>query len=211
MLRGSYGYTDEDFVILTVADNQERKNLSRTAQIIRDFRDKYQVSVKWVLVTRIHSDVGWNLDDLSTAMNLKQEMLPLDRGMSFKELWALYALADCFLLTSKAEGVGIPALEAMAVGLPVVATDCTGLAESMRNGGGFPILPEKLEDDFIDPFGSSYRYLASPSSGVRQLHNVYTKQGTEVAKSRGRGYVETLRWERSAQIINTKLEELQNG
>ena len=205
MLRGSYGYTDDDFVILTVADNQERKFLSRTAQIVRDFRDKYELSVRWVVVTRIHADVGWNLADLASATNLTQEMLPLERGMSFRELWSLYALADAFLLTSKAEGVGIPALEAMAVGLPVVATDCTGLHENMLAGGGFPIEPEKLEDTFIDPFGNGYRYLASPASGVKQLHNVYTKQGTEVQTRKARGYVETLRWERSAQVINAEL------
>lgn len=208
MLRTSYGYSDDDFVVLTVADNQERKFLSRTAQIIQAFKDTHHVSVRWILVTRQNSPVGWKLGDLAADLNLVNEFMPLERGMSFKELWSLYAMSDCFLLTSKAEGIGMPVIEAMSVGIPVVATRCTGMEESMTKGGGFPIEPEEHEVRFIDPFGNGNRYFASVKSGVQQLLNVYEKQGTKEQCSKARGYVETLDWDSSAQILNIALGEI---
>ena len=210
-LRGSYGIAEDEFVILTVADNQERKLLSRTAQIIRDFKEQKKVPVRWLLVTRINLEVGWNIPDLVSDMGLVNETLPIERGISFKELWSLYVMADCFLLTSKTEGIGIPAIEAMAVGIPVAETDCTGLRENMRKGGGFPIAPEKMEDDHLDPFGNSRRYFASPKDGVRQLDNIYHKRGTKAQVNQARGYVETLDWKIGGNLLLRKLEEMENA
>ena len=44
------------------------------------------------------------------------------------------ATADVFLLTSINEGIPLTVIEAMAAGLPVVATDVSGVAEVVRNG-----------------------------------------------------------------------------
>ena len=206
MLRGSWGLAEDEFVILTVADNQERKFLSRTAQIIREFKVKTGTELRWILVTREHLEVGWNINSLLSDHGLLQDTFVVERGIPFKELWSLYAMSDCFLLTSKTEGLGLPALEAMCVGTPVAATDCTGLADAMRNGGGFPITPEQAEVPHIDPFGNSYRYFASVESGVRQLMNIKEKQGTDVQVRNARGYVETLTWDRSAQVLKAALD-----
>lgn len=46
-----------------------------------------------------------------------------------EELFALYAEADCFLFPSLYEGFGIPPLEAMMCGCPVVVSDCASLPE----------------------------------------------------------------------------------
>jgi len=46
----------------------------------------------------------------------------------------LLASADLFLLTSSTESFGLSALEALATGVPVVATDVGGVGEVVRNG-----------------------------------------------------------------------------
>jgi glycosyltransferase involved in cell wall biosynthesis len=46
----------------------------------------------------------------------------------------LLAAADLFLLTSVSEGIPLTLIEAMAAGLPVVATDVGGVAEVVENG-----------------------------------------------------------------------------
>jgi glycosyltransferase involved in cell wall biosynthesis len=47
---------------------------------------------------------------------------------------AVLSAADCLVLPSKWEGFGLAALEAMAAGLPVIATRVPGLAEVVRHG-----------------------------------------------------------------------------
>ncbi len=47
---------------------------------------------------------------------------------------ALYASADCFLFSSLTETLGLVILEAMASGLPVVATPAGGVAVNLRDG-----------------------------------------------------------------------------
>lgn len=57
------------------------------------------------------------------------------------ELQAFYSSLDCFVLASRDETFGVVAIEAMACGLPVIATRCGGPAEIISPGTG--ILIEK--------------------------------------------------------------------
>jgi sugar transferase (PEP-CTERM/EpsH1 system associated) len=62
----------------------------------------------------------------------------------------LLAAADLFLLTSVSEGIPVTVLEAMAEGVPVVATDVGGLPELIRHGESGLLAPpgnaEKLAE-----------------------------------------------------------------
>lgn len=51
------------------------------------------------------------------------------------DLRACYAAADVFLCLSEHEGVGVPLLEAMSFGLPVLAFEATAVRETLRGGG----------------------------------------------------------------------------
>ena len=51
------------------------------------------------------------------------------------DLVCAYRGACAVVVASRMEGFGLPALEAMALGVPVVATDCGGLAEAVGEAG----------------------------------------------------------------------------
>jgi glycosyltransferase involved in cell wall biosynthesis len=51
------------------------------------------------------------------------------------ELAAAYRRASCFVTMSEHEGVCVPLLEAMSVGVPVIARDCAAISETMGAAG----------------------------------------------------------------------------
>lgn len=73
-------------------------------------------------------DCGWELIDLQDDYNLRGEIifnpeLKVGRGVPEPTLAAIYNAIDIFTLPTRGEGFGLPILEAMSSGLPVVATD----------------------------------------------------------------------------------------
>lgn len=64
------------------------------------------------------------------------------------DLCAYYQVADVFLCMSEHEGFGIPLLEAMQAGLPVMAYDSAAVGETM-DGAGF-LFREKLFDELAE-------------------------------------------------------------
>ena len=128
----------DTLVVLTVADNQERKHLSKAMEIVSKVKHEKGIKVKHILVTKEHADVGWKLRDYAMTLKIPSDVMIFERGISFKELYALYAISDVFLLTSKAEGLCMPVMEAMSVGVPVVATNCGAMSELLLGGKRFP-------------------------------------------------------------------------
>lgn len=181
-IRQGLGWEDDTFIVLTVADNQERKNLAAAMEMIAAFaideieernqagfvvkkRDSRH-NVQWHLVTRVDSPVGWKLDDLAMRLGVMDRVATYNRGVPPQSLWAMFAGADAFLLTSKAEGLAIPVMEAMATRLPVIGTDCGAIAEHLADGRGLLI---ETEYDYTDPFGNGDRMMASIADGVDKL------------------------------------------
>lgn len=70
--------------------------------------------------------------------------------LAHEDLLAVYKMADVFVLPTLNEGFGLVLLEAMAFGVPVVASNVGGIAEIINNGvNGFlipPASPQKLAE-----------------------------------------------------------------
>ncbi|MDD2991901.1 MAG: glycosyltransferase, partial [Zoogloea sp.] len=72
---------------------------------------------------------------------------------------------DCFVLPSQAEGISNTILEAMAGGLPVVATAVGGNGELVDDGVTGTLVPPQDPDLLADALE---RYVSSPALGVEQ-------------------------------------------
>jgi glycosyltransferase involved in cell wall biosynthesis len=195
-LRESYGIKDE-FVILTVADNQERKNLWGALSSLEILKSTCKKPFKYWLVTREKQYVGYRLRDLASNCGVLKELTIFERGMPFKMLWGLFAAADVFLLTSKAEGLGLPVLEAMGCGLPVVATKTGALIEHLKEHRGLLVHPEYT---FIDTWGNSRRDMIDRMKCATALLSV--AEGTQVPDvEEARKYVTSRTWEKSVKQL----------
>lgn len=67
---------------------------------------------------------------------------------------ALLAESDVFVLSSIAEGMPLTLLEAMASGLPVVATDVGGVASLVENGTAGTLVPPRDPQTLADALGA---------------------------------------------------------
>jgi glycosyltransferase involved in cell wall biosynthesis len=208
-IRESLGIGKDEFVILTVADNQERKNLSKAFEIVSKFKKSTKTPVRYVLVTREHSKVGWHLRDLAMDFEINTNLMILERGMSFQQLWGIYIMSDVFLLTSKAEGLCMPVLEAMSCGIPVIATNTGALTELLSDDRGFAV-----DHDYIslDPWGNSYRYWIDIDKAVIAMNYVYNNQESvnKVQITNAREYVEFRTWKRPVEQMEKAIMEIVN-
>ncbi len=102
-----------------------------------------------LLVARAHGDEGAELEvvgrpvvpSYTAALRQYADELGLRGAVAFRgalsdeELAASLARADVLVVTSRHEGFGVPVLEAMASGVPVVANDAGALREVVGEGG----------------------------------------------------------------------------
>lgn len=67
------------------------------------------------------------------------DIVLFDRLLSERRMSALYRAADAYVAPSRGEGWGRPAVEAMAVGRPVIATDWSGPSAYLDSDVGWPV------------------------------------------------------------------------
>ena len=205
-IRKSMGLEDK-FVVLTVADNQERKNLWAGLEMIARAKRDGADNLKYVLITRENLTFGWKLRDLATELGINDELTIVERGLSFTALWTYYAASDIYLLTSKAEGLGLPVLEAMACGLPVMATETGALPELLEDERGY-IIP--VEYSFRDVWGNGKRDMVDIEAGSKLLRELVKTDMSDTV-SRAKEYVSQRTWDIPVKQIHDKLMELTDG
>lgn len=210
-LRQGMGLEPDEFVVMTVADNQERKNLWAGMEAVRKLKELHpDLKFRYIMVTKEDTPVGWKLRDLAQSEGLLREYLPFQRGIPPQNLWGLYACADAYLQPSKAEGLGLPVLEAMACGVPVVCTNTGAMTELCMNGRG---LLAKVAYSHIDVWGNSKRDWVDTEDAARLLSDIiqWRSEGSPFPTQPALDYVRSRTWDIAVEQVHSKLTEVLDG
>jgi glycosyltransferase involved in cell wall biosynthesis len=116
------------FVLYTGGDDF-RKNLEGMieafALLSSDMRAGYQLAI----VCQLSESTQGRLIGLAEKLGLDTESIVCPGYVSDEELRLLYAKCSVFVFPSLHEGFGLPVLEAMACGAPVIGSNCTSIPE----------------------------------------------------------------------------------
>jgi glycosyltransferase involved in cell wall biosynthesis len=127
------------FVVGCVARNQPRKNIPALVKAMALLAKKGEP-----LHLYLHMDpcdIGYDMVTLLHRYHLEGRAdvsdpgFSVSQGLSEEQLNRLYNLFDIMVLPSTGEGFGLPILESLAAGVPVVATDCSACTELVRGRG----------------------------------------------------------------------------
>lgn len=116
--------------LLCVGALEPRKNLGA---VLRAFDLVARAEPDCELV--IAGPSGWRNDEFEELLPRSPGRIRMTGYVSDAELTALYSGAACFAYPSLGEGFGLPVLEAMACGAPVVTSDRTSLPELVADAG----------------------------------------------------------------------------
>lgn len=117
-----------------------RKNIETLLQVYtwcgESIGDEYPLVINALAHDRAIAADGsvTTLGDMLKALDL-EDVVRLIGRVDEADKPALYAGARCFLFTSIYEGFGLPPLEAMSCGVPVVGSNATSLPEVVGNAG----------------------------------------------------------------------------
>jgi glycosyltransferase involved in cell wall biosynthesis len=164
--------------VLHVGTLEPRKNLIRLLKALAMLRQAHQMDHRLVLV----GNQGWHHGEIFAAV----ERFDLRSCVQFAgyvpldDLVAVYNLADALVFPSLYEGFGLPVVEAMACGTPVVTTTRGSLREI---AGDAAIFVEPTETESI-------------ADGLRQILEDANLRAE--LRQRGQERVKQFSWERAA-------------
>lgn len=140
--RGRLGLPHDRPLVLSVATESPRKNLEL---LVRAFaRIQPRTNAILLKVGRAREPVRSSLRRLSARLGVEEALLFRD-VVSAEELPCLYAAADVFVQPSLYEGFGIPPLEALASGTPVVASRIPSHVEVLADAARYCVPTDEVD------------------------------------------------------------------
>jgi glycosyltransferase involved in cell wall biosynthesis len=125
-------YELPDHYLFAVATVEPRKNLVTLLNAFVQLKNQLGSSCPPLVIV---GRKGWNCDDILGYMAELEGAVHFPGHVSDEELIALYQMAECLVFPSLYEGFGLPVLEAMVAGCPVITSTTSSLPEVVGNAG----------------------------------------------------------------------------
>ena len=179
-IRKKYNLPSE--YILYLGTIEPRKNIERIIKAFIKYKEKVDDDLKFVIVGK----KGWKYENIMKLIESMGTDIIITGYIDEEDKIPIYKLAQFFTFPSLYEGFGMPVLEAMAAGVPVVTSNVSSLPEV---AGDAAILVDPLNEDEIF---EAYKKIRSDSNYREEM----IQKGYEQAKK--------YQWKYSAK----KLEEI---
>lgn len=194
--RARHGIAKGDKVLIYIGGFNRHKNVLRLIEAMPAILAACPAA-RLVIVGRTTGDRFWdNVDELKAGASADARAsgrISFAGEISDADMAELLNISEALVFPSLWEGFGLPAVEAMQCGTPVLASDRSSLPEVVGDGG-LLFDPERTEE----LAGAAIRLLTEPGLRDRLASNA-------LAQSR------TFTWEKSAELTETAFRKTAGG
>ena len=203
-----------EFTFLSVFEWGERKD---PWLLLRAFNDAFSADEPVRLVCKIINrdptvSVKREIAGLSLSVSGGKISYLFNVEFPHYQLGVLYRSADCFVAASRGEGWNMPLMEAMACGIPAIATDWGAHREFFHAGVGYPLRVARTIPAVAKcPYYEGARWAEPDAEHLRHLlREVYEKR--DEARAVGAAAAEEVSrrwtWHNTARRIRQRLESI---
>ncbi|MDP9121953.1 MAG: glycosyltransferase, partial [Acidobacteriota bacterium] len=203
-----------EFVFLSIFEWGERKN---PWLLLQAFSEVFSAREPVRLLCKVmNRDPGVRLKEEIRRLGLRESggriSYLFNLEFPYYQLGSLYRSVDCFVSVSRGEGWNMPLMEAMACGLPAIATDWGAHTEFVREDYAYPLrVQDTIPAVAKCPYYAGYRWADPDPEHLRQLlREVY--ENREAARHRGqlaaREMAAHWTWEATARKMVARLDEI---
>lgn len=217
------------FTFVSVFGFQHRKN---PEGLLRAYWEEFSSKDNVVLVIKTngyapHENEKWiqaKITQYKKKLGIQKDTAPvivIGRHLRESRLKGLYTLGDAFVLPTRGEGVGLPFLESLASGVPVITTSWGGQMDFLTHSNSF-LIPYQLRSPsssmnraiskkFSNLFAQKGQRWAEPNLGYlkKRMREAYQNPGLCKQKGQqGRKDILRLSWDRSGVLMKHAIEEI---
>lgn len=187
---------NERTIFLSVFEWGERKGWDI---LLRAYRAAFQPSDPVLLLLKVDCRMPLPnpLRELDRALPAPAPPVGLiyNQPLGGGRLLELYQSVDCFVLPTRGEGWGMPILEAMACGVPAIATDWSGQTTFLNDANGYPLPIRGLAPTGSDaPYYQGAQWAAPDEDALVELLRRAAHDPAERAAKGRQALLEAQRW-----------------
>lgn len=203
------------YTFLSIFEWGERKS---PETLLRAFNRAFRATEPVALICRFsNNDPGVNPEAIIRSLNLDpaggRVVLSQNEPVPYYQMGQIYRSADCFVLPTRGEGWGMPILEAMACGLPVIASYWSAQQLFLTDSNAYPLQVRLVDAEAKCPYYNGFKWAAPDEDELaRLMRHVYEHQDEARAKGRQAAADVAARWslKPSVRRMSARLAQLQD-